>query len=408
MNLKEFRDQFPGLNREVYNKPLVYLDNAATSQRPVSVLDLAREAASDHNANVHRAVYATAAEATDLYEGAREAVRAYINAESTKEIIFTSGTTAAINLVAFSFGEAFVKKDDEIILSVAEHHSNLIPWQLLAQRKGAKLRYLDIDDSGRLKIENLAGMINDRTRLVAVSHVSNILGVLNPIKEIVDIAHSAGVPVLVDGAQGIIHYRPDVQDLGCDFYAFSGHKIFAATGTGVLYGKRDFLEAMPPYMGGGEMIDKVTLDGSTFAELPVKFEAGTPNFNSAPTFLPAIELLLQCADTKEIKSEQEAIRSYMFQYFASHPEITLYGNPDDEAKKTNLYSFSVKGVHHEDLALILDKMGFALRSGHICAQPLMQRFGISGVLRASFGLYNTLEEAKNFTKALDRAITMLI
>jgi cysteine desulfurase/selenocysteine lyase len=406
--LQEIRDMFPALSRKVYGKDLVYLDNAATSQRPQAVIDLWNEITARSNANIHRAVHRLADEATQAYEGARDAVKQFINAEFREEVIMTSGTTASINLVAFSFGEAFVSEGDEVVVSAVEHHSNIVPWQLMCERKGAVLKVLPVDDDGHLMVEKLSGLLTDRTKIVAISHISNVLGIINPVKDIINICHSKGVPVLVDGAQGIVHCKVDVQDLDCDFYAFSGHKLYAATGTGVLYGKRKWLEAMPPYMGGGEMVGTVTFEKTTYAPLPMKFEAGTQNFASTATLKPAIDIANELIN-KELISNIDSIRDYLLDFFHKDERISLYGVPrgtNDE--KIPLFSFSVKGVHHEDLALILDKMGVAVRSGQMCAEPLMDRFGVTGMLRVSFAPYNTMEEAEYFVKCLNKAIEMLV
>ena len=406
--LQEIRDMFPALSRKVYGKDLVYLDNAATSQRPQAVIDLWNEITARSNANIHRAVHRLADEATQAYEGARDAVKQFINAEFREEVIMTSGTTASINLVAFSFGEAFVSKGDEVVVSAVEHHSNIVPWQLMCERKGAVLKVLPVDDDGHLMVEKLSGLLTDRTKIVAISHISNVLGIINPVKDIINICHSKGVPVLVDGAQGIVHCKVDVQDLDCDFYAFSGHKIYAATGTGVLYGKKKWLEAMPPYMGGGEMVGTVTFEKTTYAPLPMKFEAGTQNFASTATLKPAIDIANELIN-KELIDNIDSIRDYLLDFFHKDERICLYGVPRGTIdEKIPLFSFSVKGVHHEDLALILDKMGVAVRSGQMCAEPLMDRFGVTGMLRVSFAPYNTMEEAEYFVKCLNRAIEMLV
>ena len=406
--LQEIRDMFPALSRKVYGKDLVYLDNAATSQRPQAVIDLWNEITARSNANIHRAVHRLADEATQAYEGARDAVKQFINAEFREEVIMTSGTTASINLVAFSFGEAFVSEGDEVVVSAVEHHSNIVPWQLMCERKGAVLKVLPVDDDGHLMVEKLSGLLTDKTKIVAISHISNVLGIINPVKDIINICHSKGVPVLVDGAQGIVHCKVDVQDLDCDFYAFSGHKLYAATGTGVLYGKRKWLEAMPPYMGGGEMVGTVTFEKTTYAPLPMKFEAGTQNFASTATLKPAIDIANELIN-KELISNIDSIRDYLLDFFHKDERICLYGVPRGTIdEKIPLFSFSVKGVHHEDLALILDKMGVAVRSGQMCAEPLMDRFGVTGMLRVSFAPYNTMEEAEYFVKCLNRAIDMLL
>ena len=406
MSITEIRQQFPVLDTQVYGKPLVYLDNAATAQRPRAVIDCWNALVEGANANIHRAVHHLAAQATEAYEGARDRVREFINAGAREEIVFTSGATASINLVASSFGQVFVNQGDEIIVSVCEHHSNIVPWQLLCQRKGAVLKVLETEEYGLLSAQRLRGLLTPRTKIVAIAHISNVLGLVNPVKELVSVCHEAGVPVLVDGAQGIVHERVDVQDLDCDFYAFSGHKIYAATGTGVLYGKRKWLDAMPPYMGGGEMIETVSFSGTTYAPLPMKFEAGTQNFNAVPTLVPALDFAEAVLEDKEVQAQQEAILDYVFSSLTKDPRIVLYGLAREW--KVPVFSFAVKGVHHEDLALILDKMGIAVRSGQMCAEPLMDSLGVTGLLRASFAPYNTLEEAKYLIKSLNRAIEMLV
>ncbi len=406
--VEEIRTFFPALSRKVYGKDLVYFDNAATSQRPQSVIDMWTRISSESNANIHRAVHRLADEATQAYEHARDSVRDFLNAEAREEIIFTSGTTAAINLVAFCFGEAFIKDGDEVVVTEAEHHSNIVPWQMMCQRKGAVLKVLPVDDNGHLMVEKLDGIITERTRIMALTHISNVLGIVNPVKEIIEKCHSKGVPVLVDGAQGAVHCKVDVRDLDCDFYVFSGHKLYAATGTGVLYGKKKWLDAMPPYMGGGEMVGTVSFAGTTYAPLPMKFEAGTQNFASAATLKPAIDFINLLNDNELVKNIDH-IRDFILEKLANDERIKVYGVPcgtNDE--KIPLFSFTVEGVHHEDMALILDKMGIAVRSGQMCAEPLMDRFGVTGMLRASLAPYNTMEEAEYFVKCLDRAINMLV
>ena len=399
---------FPALSRKVYGKDLVYFDNAATSQRVQTVLDEWNRISAESNANIHRAVHRLADEATQAYEQARDAVKDFLNAQTREEIIFTSGTTASINLVAFSFGEAFVGEDDEVIVTEAEHHSNIVPWQLMCSRKGATLKVVPVDDNGYLRVDMLDELLSERTKIVACTHISNVLGIINPVKTIIEKCHSKGVPVLVDGAQGIVHSKVDVQDLDCDFYVFSGHKMYAATGTGVLYGKKKWLDAMPPYMGGGEMVGNVTFAKTTYAPLPMKFEAGTQNFASIATLKLAIEFINLLNDSELIKYNEE-IRDYLLNVLMSDERINLYGVPRGTFEdKIALFSFTVKGVHHEDLALILDKMGIAVRSGQMCAEPLMDRFGVTGMLRASVAPYNTMEEAEYFVKCLNRAIDMLM
>ena len=406
--VNEIRNLFPALSRKVYGKDLVYFDNAATSQRSQEVIDVWNRISIESNANIHRAVHRLADEATQAYEASRDAVKDFINAGSREEIVFTSGATAAVNLVAFSFGEAFVKEGDEVIVTEAEHHSNIVPWQMMCQRKGAVLKVLPVDESGHLMVDKLDDLLSEKTRIMAVTQISNVLGIINPVKEIIEKCHSKGVAVLIDGAQGVVHCKVDVQDLGCDFYVFSGHKMYAATGTGVLYGKKKWLEAMPPYMGGGEMVGTVTFAQTTYAPLPMKFEAGTQNFASTATLKPAVEFF-NLLNNNELKQYEANIRDYLLDVLLHDKRIRLYGVPrgtNDE--KIPLFSFTVSGVHHEDLALILDKMGIAVRSGQMCAEPLMDRFGVTGMLRVSLAPYNTMQEAEYFVKCLNKAIDMLV
>ncbi len=397
---------FPILSRKVYGKNLVYFDNAATSQRPLSVMNLWKQLSENSNANIHRGIHRLAEEATDAFESTRDYIQQFLNAEHREEIIFTSGTTASINLMAFSFGEAFVHEGDEIIVSEAEHHSNIVPWQMMCGRKKATLKVLKVDDSGHLDMNSLENLLSDRTKLVALTQISNVLGLVNPIEKVIGLCHSKGVPVLIDGAQGVVHCGIDVQKTDCDFYAFSGHKIYAATGTGVLYGKKKWLDAMPPYMGGGEMIATVKFSGTTYAPLPEKFEAGTQNFNAIPTFRPALELARKMNEL-EMQNYSDQVKKYMYESLVNDERITLYGTTEDISEKIPLFSISVKNAHHEDLALILDKMGIAVRSGQMCAEPCMDRFGVTGMLRISLAPYNTMEEAEYFIKSLDKAIKML-
>ena len=408
MNVHEIRSMFPALSMKVYGKDLVYLDNAATSQRVQTVLDEWNRISAESNANIHRAVHRLADEATQAYEAARDAVKDFLNAAGREEIVFTSGTTAAVNLVAFCYGEAFVKEGDEVVVTEAEHHSNIVPWQMMCRRKGAVLKVLPVDDSGYLKVEMLDEILTDKTRILAVTHISNVLGIINPVKDIIEKCHAKGVPVLVDGAQGAVHCRVDVQDLDCDFYVFSGHKLYAATGTGVLYGKKKWLDAMPPYMGGGEMVGTVTFAETTYAPLPMKYEAGTQNFASTATLKQAIEFINLLNDN-ELIEYNDKIRDYLLDYFQNDERIRLFGVPRGTSQeKIPLFSFVVDGVHHEDLALILDKMGIAVRSGQMCAEPVMDRFGVTGMLRVSVAPYNTMEEAEYFVKCLNKAINMLM
>lgn len=430
MTTGEFRDLFPILTRKVYGKNLVYFDNAATSQRPKSVLDKFLALSQESNANIYRAVHKLSAEATDAYEQAREAARAFINAGSREEIIFTSGCTAAINTVAYSFGQAFVKEGDTIVVGEGEHHSNLVPWQLLCERTGAKLRILPIDDKGHWDLSVLKALLAEgtggagqeatqRVKLVAVTHISNVLGLVNPVEEVIGLCHAAGVPVLVDGAQGIVHEQVDVQAMDCDFYAFSGHKVYAATGTGVLYGKKHWLEQMPPFLSGGEMVGTVTLEHADFAALPHKFEAGTGNFASIATFPEAFETALMAREP-EIANPYEDVCAYLEEALRARGDVRLYGEAaalTDAAgatetasaayRRTGVFSFTIDGVHHEDVAQVLDKMGIAVRSGLMCAEPVIRHFGVSGMVRASLAPYNTMEEAEYFIKCLDKAVNLL-
>lgn len=406
ISVNEIRQMFPLLSRQIYGKQLIYFDNAATSQRPQSVLDLWNRLSTQSNANIHRGIHRLSEEATAEYENTRDYVRQFLNAKHREEIVFTSGTTAAINLVAFSFGEAFVGEGDEVIVSEVEHHSDIVPWQMMCQRKKAVLKVLKVDDSGHLMVDSLNSRITERTKIVAVTQISNVLGIVNPIDRIVEICHSKGVPVLVDGAQGIVHHGMDVTKTDCDFYAFSGHKIYAATGVGVLYGKKKWLDKMPPYMGGGEMISSVKFSGTTYAPLPEKFEAGTQNFTGVPTLRPAIEMALMMRD-ESLTKYCDGVKEYLMEELLKDERITLYGVPSSMEEKIPLFSISVKGAHHEDLALILDKMGIAARSGQMCAEPCMDRFGVTGMLRLSLAPYNTMEEAEYFIKSLDKAVKML-
>lgn len=405
--IDDIRSVFPALSRKVYGKNLVYFDNAATVQRPQAVIDCWNRMAVDSNANIHRAVHRLAEEATEAYESARDTVKNFINAASREEIVFTSGATASVNLVAFSFGEAFIGEGDEVIVTEAEHHSDIVPWQMLCLRKGAVLKVLPVDDSGHLKVEELKSLISPRTKIMAVTHISNVLGLVNPVKEIVAECHAKGVAVLVDGAQGIVHQNVDVRDMDCDFYVFSGHKMFAATGTGVLYGKKKWLDQMPPFMTGGEMVGTVKYTGTTFAPLPMKFEAGTQNFAGAATLTPAVQTAVSFRSL-ELRENEDAVKAYLLDKLLNDNRIHLYGVPSCLDEKIPLFSFSVTGAHHEDLALIMDKMGIALRSGQMCAEPLMDRFGVTGMLRASLVAYNTMEEAEYFIASLDKAIKMLV
>lgn len=403
VNPEEIRAEFPALSTKVYGKDLVYFDNAATSQRPVNVISLVQKMTLQANANIHRAVHKMSSDATALYETAREAVRCYINAASTQEIVFTSGATAGFNLVAHSFSDKYISPGDKIVVSAVEHHSNLVPWQFAASRKGASIEVIPVNDDGSLDMDAFRKLLDPRVKLVAVSQVSNVLGVINPVKEMIAISHAEGIPVLVDGAQGIVHTKVDVREMDCDFYIFSGHKVFAATGSGVLYGKKEYLQEMPPFFGGGDMVGRVTYGSSTYAPLPLKFEAGTPNFIAQATLAPALEWAERFNGEEYVQYTEELSRK-MLSVLEADPRIRLFGTA---SCRIPLFSFAVRGVHHEDLALILDKMGIAVRSGQLCAEPLMDRFGVTGMLRVSLLPYNTIGEIDYFASSLDKAISML-
>ena len=408
-NIDAIRQDFPILSRTVYGKPLVYLDNAATTQKPLCVLDAMRNEYLNVNANVHRGVHYLSQQATDLHEAAREAVREFINARKTEEIVFTRGTTEAINLVASSFCEAFMNEGDEVIVSAMEHHSNIVPWQLQASRRGIVLRVLPMSDDGILQTDRLEQLISDKTRLISVAHVSNVLGTVNPVKEIVRIAHSHDVPVLVDGAQSTPHFTVDVQDIGCDFFAFSGHKMYGPTGIGVLYGKEEWLEKMPPYQGGGEMIESVSFDRTTFGQLPFKFEAGTPDFVATHGLATAIRYVSELG-MDNIRQHEQQLTDYCMQQLQGIDGIRIYGprssGSQSSALKDAVVSFNVGSIHHLDIGTLLDRLGIAVRTGHHCAQPLMDRLGVQGTVRASFALYNTKEEIDSFVAALRRVVQM--
>lgn len=408
--ISEVRSHFPALETSMNGRRLVYLDNAATTQKSREVLEFISGAMVNKNANVHRSMYALSDLATEAYEAAREKVRSFINAPERENIIFTSGTTASINLVASSFCQAFLKEGDAVLIEADSHHSNIVPWQLAAQRVGAFIKVLPIDGSGNLCTNLVESLLTPEVKIVALTQVSNVLGVENTIAEIIKIAHKKGIPVLVDGAQGVVHSEVDVQKMDCDFYAFSAHKIYGATGVGILYGKRDWLEKMPPYMGGGDMVETVTYQKTTYAPLPLKFEAGTPNFTGAASLLPALETAeyLRRGEVGDaLKKEERAIVSFMMEKLSQIPDIEIYGTPDDLEKKHPIFSFNVKGVNAGDMAQILDKMGVAVRSGLMCAEPLINSFGATSALRASFAPYNTLEEADYFVQCLQRALQML-
>lgn len=401
-NVETIRQDFPILQREVYGRPLVYLDNAATTQKPRSVVEAISNEYYSTNANVHRGVHFLSQQATDLHEGARERVRRFINARSTAEVLFTRGTTESINLVAGSFGEAFLKEGDEVIVSVMEHHSDIVPWQLLRERKGIVIRVIPMDDSGRLDLEAYERLFTDRTRLVCVAHVSNVLGTVNPVKQMVETAHAHGAYCLVDGAQSIPHFKVDVQDLDCDFLTFSGHKIYGPTGIGVLYGRESLLEKMPPYQGGGEMISRVTFEHTTYERLPYKFEAGTPDYVGSHALAVAIDYV-EALGMDEIAAHERRLTRYAMERLGAIKDMHLYGTTPD---KDAVVAFNVGNIHPLDLGTLLDRLGIAIRTGHHCAQPLMQRCGVEGMARASFALYNTKEEIDVLAEGIERVSKM--
>ena len=400
-DIENIRQDFPILSRDVYGKPLVYLDNGATTQKPLCVLDAMREEYLNVNANVHRGVHYLSQQATDLHEAAREKVRKFINAEKTEEIVFTRGTTEAINLVAASFGE-LMNKGDEVIVSVMEHHSNIVPWQLLANRKGTKIKVIPINDRGELIIDEYKKLFNEHTRIVSVTHVSNVLGTINPIDDIIRIAHSHGVPVLIDGAQSTPHIKIDVQTLDCDFFAFSGHKMYGPTGIGVLYGKEEWLEKMPPYQGGGEMIDTVSFEKTTFEKPPLKFEAGTPDYVATHGLSVAIDYIEKIG-MDNIAAHERQLTEYCMEQLRNIEGARLIGEAID---KDAVVSFLIGNIHHLDMGTLLDRLGIAVRTGHHCAQPLMERMGVQGTVRASFALYNTMEEVDILVNGIKRVMKM--
>lgn len=401
LDIDKIRKEFPILDREIGDKKLVYLDNTATSQTPGSVVGRITDIYEHTKANVHRGVHTLSQEATDLQESTRRRIQKYINAKGFEEIIFTRGTTEAINLVASSFGDRF-RDGDEIILTVMEHHANIVPWQLLQRHKDIKIRVVDINEAGELDMEQYRSLFNDRTRFASFAHISNVLGTVNPVEEMIRIAHSHGVPVLVDGAQAAPHLNIDVTALDCDFYVFSAHKMYGPTGVGVLYGKKELLETMPPYQGGGEMISHVSFEGTTFADLPFKFEAGTPDFVDIAAFSQAIDFI-ESLGMDNIRKHETELLEYTTPGLLEIPGIKIYGNAPH---KSAVISFNIADIHNYDLGFLLDKLGVAVRTGHHCAQPLMQRLGIQGCARASFAIYNTFEEADYFINAIKRVITM--
>ena len=401
-DITAIRNDFPILGREVYKRPLVYLDNGATTQKPRKVVDAMVDEYYNVNANVHRGVHFLSQQATDLHEQSRETVRRFINAKSTSEIIFTRGTTESINLLAFSFGEAFVKTGDEIVVTEMEHHSNIVPWQMLCERKGARLKVVPISDEGTLRMDEYRRLLSDKTRLVCCTHVSNVLGTVNPVKEIVDIAHSNGTPVLIDGAQSTPHFAVDMQEIGCDFFAFSGHKIYAPTGVGVLYGKEEWLEKLPPYQGGGEMIQKVTFEHTTYNALPYKFEAGTPDYVATHALAAALDYVSSLG-MDNIFAHEQALTRYALERLSQIEGMRIFGPMEG---RDAVISFLVGDIHHLDMGTLLDRLGIAVRTGHHCADPLMSRLGITGTVRASFGLYNTREEVDALADGVERVRRM--
>lgn len=401
-NVEDIRQDFPILQRDVYGRPLVYLDNAATTQKPRSVVEAISNEYFSANANVHRGVHFLSQKATDLHEAARERVRQFINARSTAEVLFTRGTTESLNLVASSFGEAFLKEGDEVIVSVMEHHSDIVPWQLLRERKGIVIRVIPMDDSGRLDLETYERLFSERTRLVCVAHVSNVLGTVNPVKQMAATAHAHGAYMLVDGAQSIPHFKVDVQDLDCDFLTFSGHKIYGPTGIGVLYGRESLLEKMPPYQGGGEMIARVTFEHTTYERLPYKFEAGTPDYVGTHALAAAIDYVEELG-MDEIAAHEHSLTQYAMERLGAIKDMHLYGTTPD---KDAVVAFNVGNIHPLDLGTLLDRLGIAIRTGHHCAQPLMQRCGVEGMARASFALYNTMDEIDRLAEGIERVSKM--
>lgn len=401
----QIREKFPILSRKIYDKyPLVYLDNGATTQKPLCVLDAMREEYLNVNANVHRGVHYLSQQATDLHEQARETVRQFINAGSTSEIIFTRGTTESINLVASSFVEAYMKAGDEVLITAMEHHSNIVPWQLQAKKNGIVVKVIPMSDDGVLDISAMENLITDRTKLVSITHISNVLGTINPIKDIVAIAHKHGVPCMVDGAQSAPHIKIDVQELDCDFFAFSGHKMYGPTGIGVLYGKEKFLEEMPPYQGGGEMIGTVSFERTTFADLPFKFEAGTPDYVATHGLATAIHFMEEIG-LANIEAHERELTSYALEQMQAIPGMHIFG-PTNAEKRDAVISFLVGDIHHLDMGTLLDRLGIAVRTGHHCAEPLMHRLGINGTVRASFALYNTKEEIDILVNGIKRVSQM--
>ena len=402
-DINKVREDFPILSRTVYGKPLVYFDNGATTQKPLCVLDAMREEYLNVNANVHRGVHWMSQQATDLHEAARETVRKFINARSTTEIVFTRGTTESLNLVASSFTEGCMQTGDEVIVSTMEHHSNIVPWQLQEQRKGIVLKVIPMTDEGELQLEEYEKLFTERTKLVSVTQVSNVLGTINPVKKMIRIAHEHGVPVMIDGAQSVPHFAVDVQDLDCDFLAFSGHKVYGPTGVGVLYGKEKWLDKMPPYQGGGEMIEHVSFEKTTFERPPLKFEAGTPDYVATHGLAKALDYV-SALGMDNIFAHEQYLTHYALQQLREIEGMNIYGHAGDSGDA--VISFNVGNIHHMDLGTLLDQLGIAVRTGHHCAQPLMDRLGVLGTVRASFGLYNTREEVDALVAGIKRVVQM--
>ncbi|MDN5553553.1 aminotransferase class V-fold PLP-dependent enzyme [Prevotella sp.] len=411
-DINKIREDFPILSRTIYDKPLVYFDNAATTQKPLCVLDAMRDEYLNVNANVHRGVHWLSQQATELHEGARETVRKFINAKSTTEIVFTRGTTEGLNLVASSFSDEFMKEGDEVIVSAVEHHSNIVPWQLQAHKKGIVLKVIPMDDFGKLDIDEFSKMITSRTKIVSVSHVSNVLGTINPVKDIIRIAHEHDIPVMVDGAQSTPHFVVDMQDMDCDFFVFSGHKIYGPTGVGVLYGKEAWLDKLPPYQGGGEMIENVSFEKTTFERPPLKFEAGTPDYIATTGLAKALDYVTDLG-LDNIVSHEKKLTANAINKMLQFDGMKIFGIDDSKpvteetlCNHDAVISFQLRDIHHMDMGMILDRQGIAIRTGHHCAQPLMQRLGVLGTSRASFALYNTIEEIDAFIAGIDKASNM--
>ncbi len=401
-DIESIRKDFPILSRTVYDRPLVYLDNAATTQKPREVVEAIVNEYYSVNANVHRGVHFLSQQATELHEQARERVARFVGARSSHEIVFTRGTTESLNLVASSFGEACMKAGDEVILSTMEHHSNIVPWQMLRDRKGIVIKVIPINEAGELDLKAYEELFTPRTRLVSVTHVSNVLGTVNPVKELTAVAHAHDVPILVDGAQSVPHFPVDVSDIGCDFLTFSGHKVYGPTGIGVLYGREDWLDRMPPYQGGGEMISHVTFARTTYEQLPYKFEAGTPDYVGSNALAVALDYVSRLG-MEHIAAHERELTAYAMERLGAIPGLHIYGQARE---KDAVVAFNIEGIHHLDMGTLLDRLGIAVRTGHHCAQPLMDRYGVEGMVRASFGLYNTLQEIDTLAEGIERVRKM--